>query len=44
MTTPSQVYGEANQLGGEGVKKQAAYLMGAGCEEEDNMNQFRDRI
>lgn len=44
MTTPLQVYGEANQLGGEGVKKQAAYLMGAGCEKEDNMNQFRDRI
>ena len=39
MTLPSWVYGEANQLGGEGVKKQAAYLMGAGDEEEDNMNQ-----
>lgn len=39
MTTPLWVYGEENQLGGEGVKKQAAYFMDAGCEEEDNMNQ-----
>lgn len=39
VTPPLQVYSEANQLGGEGVKKQAAYLLGAGGEEEDNKNQ-----
>lgn len=39
VTPPLQVYSEANQLGGEGVKKQAAYPLGAGGEEEDNKNQ-----